>query len=132
MFKQGNFIAPGGFFPANILKNLDANVGPVPVPGCDRELEARRGRWRPRWHCSAATTPAPRQFLKFMLTPTFGTSAAKLAVTSHRSRLRPQADYPNNLTRQMANIAYKATSFAFDASDADAGGRRFGHVLDAR
>ena len=116
MFKQGNFIAQSGFFPANILKNLDSNVGLFQFPGVTASSKPVEGGGDLAALFSG-NNAAAKTILKFMFTPTFGTSAAKLGGYISPFNAFPQADYPNDLTRQMANIAYKATSFAFDASD---------------
>ena len=61
---------------------------------------------------------AAKTILKFMSTKTFGADDAKLGgyISPHKDF--DLANYPNATTKTIAQIAYKATAFGFDASDA--------------
>ena len=116
MFKQGNFITQAGFFPANVLKDIDNQVGVFQFPGTTAASHPVEGGGDLAALFSGNNDSA-KKILKFMFTPTFGTSAAKAGGYISPFKSFPQTAYPDNITRQMANIAYKATSFAFDGSD---------------
>ena len=60
---------------------------------------------------------AAKTILKYMSTKDFGASDAKLGnyISPHKDF--DQSNYPNNVVKDAANVAYKATAFAFDGSD---------------
>ena len=116
MFKQGNFITQSGFFPANILKDIDNQVGVFQFPGVTATAKPVEGGGDLAGLFSG-NSAAAKTILKFMFTAGFGGSAAKAGGYISPFKAFDQSNYPNNLTKQMANIAYKASSFAFDASD---------------
>ncbi len=116
MFKQGNFIAQPGFFPTAILKDVDSNVGAFFFPGKSASDRPVEGGGDLAALFSGKNKNAVK-LMKFMLSPTFCASCAKAGGYISPFKNFDQANYPNDLTRQMADIAYKATAFAFDGSD---------------
>ena len=115
MYNQGSFIT--GFFPEEILADLDANVGVLGFPpaeaggenpvigGGDMAMLLSDSDERQDRDGSARRRPTS-------------------ATTQRRSSsfISPHTDfdaslYPNELTRSYAKVAYEATTFLFDGSD---------------
>ena len=116
MYRQGNFVAQAGGFPANVIADLDNIVGVFAFPPAD-----------------AGTTPpvlgggdlaglfsnsdAAKTIIKYMSSKNFGGAAAKGGTyLSPRKDFDP-SNYPNKLTQEIAKIGYNASAFAFDGSD---------------
>jgi alpha-glucoside transport system substrate-binding protein len=115
MYKQGSFIT--GFFPKDVTKDLDANVGvfgfpPVeeggenPVLGGGDMAVLMNGD-----KDNAATV------MEWLSETDIGDDAAPSS-----SFISPHKDfdmslYPNELTRQYAEVAYSSSAFLFDGSD---------------
>jgi len=116
MFKQGNFITQSGFFPSKILANTDANIGAFFFPGVTAADKPVEGGGDVAALFSGKNQSAIK-IMKFMLSPTFCTSCAKEGGYISPFKNFDQSNYSDNLTRQMAQIAYSATAFAFDGSD---------------
>ncbi len=117
MYKQGNFVAAPGGFPDSVIKDIDNKVGvfgfpPATAGGDDPVLGGG--------DMAALFSPnnnAAKSILRYMSTKDFGASDAKLGnyISPHKDF--DQSNYPNNVVRDAANVAYKATAFAFDGSD---------------
>jgi len=117
MYKQGNFVAAPGGFPDNVISDIDNKVGvfgfpPATANGEDPVLGGG--------DMAALFSPhdeAAKKILRYMSTKNFGASDARLGnyISPHKDF--DQSNYPNNVVRDAANVAYKATSFAFDGSD---------------
>lgn len=114
MYKQGSFIT--GFFPKSVGADLDANVGvygfpPVEAGGDNPVLGA--GDMATMLDDSKST----KDVMKMLSETDIGNGAAGTS-----SFLSPHKDfdvskYPNDLTRQVAKVAYDSTEFLFDGSD---------------
>ncbi|NAZ84689.1 ABC transporter substrate-binding protein [Kineococcus indalonis] len=115
MYRQGNFIARDGGFPDAVLADLDNVVGVFPMPG---ETPADKPVLGGGDLASMFTdTEDARKIMNYMATTDFGVDWAKAnGFVSPRTDFDP-ANYPNALTRQMADIAYQSTAFVFDGSD---------------
>lgn len=116
MYRQGNFLTQAGFFPQQVLANLDQEVGVFPMPGktaADKPVEGGgdlAGMF-------SANNPTAQKAMQFMTSADFSNQlAATTGYLSPRKDVNMSA-YPNDLTRQFAKIAYDSTSFAFDGSD---------------
>jgi alpha-glucoside transport system substrate-binding protein len=114
MYEQGSFAT--GFFPANIVKDIDKNIGVFGVPpvsaGGDNPVEVG-GDLITMLNNSANT----QTVIKLLAGTDIGTDAGPSS-----SFISPHTDfnlkyYPNNITRTMAQIAYNASTTAYDASD---------------
>jgi alpha-glucoside transport system substrate-binding protein len=114
MYEQGSFAT--GFFPANIVKDIDKNIGVFGVPpataGGSNPVEVG-GDLITMLNNSANT----QTVVKLLAGTDIGDDAGPSS-----SFISPHTDfslknYPNDITRQMATIAYKASSTAYDASD---------------
>lgn len=117
MFKQGNFITGAGFFPSSIIKDMDSNVGVFPFPGQTASDKPLEGGGDVAALFSGKNKSAIK-ILKYMLTPNFCTACPKSFAYISPFKSFAMSNYPNKLSQQMAKIAYDATSFAFDGSDA--------------
>lgn len=114
MYKQGSFIT--GFFPENVKSDLDTNVGlfgfpPITAGGENPVLGG--GDLAVMFSDDDAT----KQVMKFLSETDIGNEAAP-----NSSFISPHKDfdatkYPNDLTRQVADVAYQSSSFLFDGSD---------------
>ncbi len=114
MYKQGSFIT--GFFPKSVQSDLDANVGVFGLP------PAQAGGENPvlgggDLAVMLDDSDSTKEAMKMLAEPDIGNEAAGMS-----SFISPHKDfdvskYPNNLTRDVANVAYKSTAFLFDGSD---------------
>ncbi len=114
MYKQGSFIT--GFFPEDVTGDLDANVGvfgfPPAVAGCENPVLGG-GDLAVMFDDSEAT----KAVMAMMAEEDFGTEAAPNSSFISPHKTFDTSLYPNELTRQYADVAYNATAFLFDGSD---------------
>jgi alpha-glucoside transport system substrate-binding protein len=116
MYKQGNFITGAGFFPKQIVNNLDPNVGVFRFPGKSASDKPVEGGGDVAALFSGHNKNAIK-ILKYMLTPTFCSGCPKAFAYMSPFKAFALSNYPDKVAREMATIAYGATSFVFDASD---------------
>lgn len=114
MLQQGSFIP--SFFPKNVVSDLDTNVGVFGLPpataGGDNPVEVG-GDSMTMLNDSANV----KKVVKLLSETEIGDDAA-----GSSSFISPHKDfdatkYPNDLTRDMADVAYKSTITLFDGSD---------------
>jgi alpha-glucoside transport system substrate-binding protein len=115
LHKQGNFITQKGFIKDSVRANLDEEVGVFQLPGTD-----------------AATKPLlvggdlagaftndddVKKALEFMSSPQF--KFANIATATWLSAFKnfDMANYPNETTKTVAELAYGSTISRFDGSD---------------
>jgi len=115
MLKQANFIT--GFFPKDVQKNLDANVGVFGFP------PATSGGENPTLGGGDLATmlndnASTKTVMKLMADKNLGSEAAKSGdyISPHKDF--DTSVYPNSIVKGAAEVAYKSTSFLFDGSDA--------------
>jgi alpha-glucoside transport system substrate-binding protein len=114
MYNQGSFIT--GFFPKAVTKDLDANVGVFGFPAASATGEnpvEGGGDMLTMLNDSSNV----KTVVKAMAETDIGNEAAK-----NSSFISPHKDfdvsnYPDALTKQVAQVAYDATAFLFDGSD---------------
>jgi alpha-glucoside transport system substrate-binding protein len=114
LYKQGSFIT--GFFPDDVKADLDANVGLFGFP------PAEAGGDNPVLGGGDLATllsdkSAAADVIKLMSETDFGSEAA-----GSSSFISPHKDfaldnYPDELTRSVASVAYDSSAFLFDGSD---------------
>lgn len=118
MYKQGNFLAAKGFFPDAILADIDNQVGvfgfPPATAGGDNPVEGGgdlAGLF-------SKDNDAAKTIMKYMSTSTFGAADAKTGgyISPHKDF--DLSNYPSEFIKSVAKIAYNATAFGFDGSDA--------------
>jgi alpha-glucoside transport system substrate-binding protein len=115
LHRQGNFITQSGFFPAQIVQNLDAEVGVFYFPGQSEDDQPVLGGGDLAAVFSGKDDDT-KQLMEFM------TGADFPGWSEQGGFLSPRKDYDLNkykseVTRQIAEIGYKATVFRFDGSD---------------
>ena len=114
MYKQGSFIT--GFFPEEVKKDLDANVGVFGFPAAEAGGENPvLGGGDLAMLLSEKTAAA--DVMKMLSETDIGNDAA-----GSSSFISPHKDfdvslYPDDLTRSVADVAYSSTAFLFDGSD---------------
>jgi alpha-glucoside transport system substrate-binding protein len=116
MYKQGNFLTQSGFFPDNVIKNLDSTVGIFPFPGKTAGEHPVEGGGDLAALFSA-NNDAAKKTMNFMTSKAFDDALAKRGGYIGPRKDTDMAQYPDDTTRQFASIAYKSTSFVFDGSD---------------
>jgi len=117
MHRQGNFLAQPGFFPDEVNADLDNTVGVFPMPGLTAEDKPVLGGG----DLAAAFTEnndAVAKVMTYLTSSDFGNEMA----AKGGGYLSPRTDtdleaYPDETTRNFANIAYESTEFVFDGSD---------------
>lgn len=118
MYKQGNFVAAKGFFPDSVIADIDNQLGvfgfPPATAGGDNPVEGG-GDLAALFN---KNSDAAKTLLKYMSTKDFGASDAKTGnyISPHKDF--DLSNYPTQTIRNIAQIAYKATAFGFDGSDA--------------
>ncbi len=115
LHRQGNFITQEGFFPDEIVANIDEEVGVFYLPG---ETENDQpvlggGDLAAVFQGADEETAEVLEFLTSQDYPGWSESAGFM---SPRKDF-PLEEYETELMRQMAGIAYEADVFRFDASD---------------
>jgi alpha-glucoside transport system substrate-binding protein len=116
MLKQGNFIVSKDFMPANIVANVDQNIGVFGFPPASAGGEnpvVGGGDLAVMFNDSSQT----QKVMKIMADKQVGVQAApNSSFISPHTSFDPKL-YPNDLTRTTADVAYKASQFLFDGSD---------------
>jgi alpha-glucoside transport system substrate-binding protein len=115
MYFQGSFIT--GFFPTAVQKNLDKSVGvfefPASAAGAQDPIEGGGDSIT-----MLDTNPATETVVKLLSQPQIGDDAAPTSSFISPYKNFDASLYPNNTTRTVANLMYKADHFLFDGSDA--------------
>lgn len=118
MYKQGNFIVAKGFFPDPVLADVDNQVGvfgfPPATAGGDNPIEGGGDLAA----LFSKDNAAAKTIMKFMSTNTFAAGDAKLGGYLSPHKDFDLSNYPDQTTKTIAQIAYNATAFGFDGSDA--------------
>ena len=115
MYFQGSFIT--GFFPSAVQKNLDKSVGvfefPPAMAGGQDPIEGGGDMIT-----MLDTNPATEKVVKLLSQPQIGDDAAPTSSFISPYKNFDASLYPNDTTRTVAGLMYKADHFLFDASDA--------------
>jgi alpha-glucoside transport system substrate-binding protein len=117
MYKQGNFVAAKGGFPDSVIADIDNQVGvfgfPPATAGGDNPVLGGGDMVG----LFSKTNDAAKTMIKYMTSKDFGGSVAKQGNFISPRKDFDQTNYPNSVVKDAANVAYKATNFAFDGSD---------------
>jgi alpha-glucoside transport system substrate-binding protein len=116
MYKQGSFVVAPGDFPDQVLANQDKYLGVFRFPGTTASSKPVEGGGDLAALFSGSN-PNAVKIMKYMLQPGFGAYDAKQGNLISPFKNFNMNNYPSDLYRSMAKIAYDATEFAFDASD---------------
>jgi alpha-glucoside transport system substrate-binding protein len=117
MYRQGNFLAQPGFFPDEIVENLDSEVGVFPLPGTDPESKPVLGGGDMA-SLFSADNEAAQQVMEYLTSTEF----QEAAIAQSESYLAPRSDadpggYDSEISRTFATIQNEATVWRFDGSD---------------
>ncbi len=117
LLKQGSFFTGPDFLPADVIANLDTELGVAAFP------PATAGGENPVLGGGDLAvlmndSDSAKEAMKLLSETDIGNSAAPTS-----SFISPHKDfdvslYPNETTRSIADVAYKSTDFLFDGSDA--------------
>jgi alpha-glucoside transport system substrate-binding protein len=115
MLKQGNFITQSGFFPKNVVADIDNQVGVFYFPGQDANTKPVLGGGDLAAVFNGKDDDT-KKVMAFMTGPDFP------GWKDSDGFLSPRKDYDvskygSELTRQIADIGNKTTTFRFDGSD---------------
>lgn len=116
MYRQGNFLTQQGFFPDNVVQNLDATVGVFPMPGKTASEHPVEGGGDLAGLFSGNNASA-KKVMQFIASKDYADQMAKTDGYLSPRKDVTMANYPNDTTRQFATIAYQSTTFVFDGSD---------------
>jgi alpha-glucoside transport system substrate-binding protein len=117
MYRQGNFLAQPGFFPDEIVANLDTEVGVFPLPGADPESKPVLGGGDMA-SLFSADNEAAQQVMEYLTSTEFQDAM----IAQSESYLAPRSDadvsaYDSEISRTFAAIQNEATVWRFDGSD---------------
>jgi alpha-glucoside transport system substrate-binding protein len=115
MHRQGNFITQEGFFPDDVRANIDQRVGVFQFPGETPDSAPVLGGGD-LMGVFNAQDPDTQEVAKFLAGPDYeGTVAIGASLSPHKTF--DLSKYPDEITRQIAQIMYGASVFRFDGSD---------------
>ncbi|WP_058234593.1 ABC transporter substrate-binding protein [Devriesea agamarum] len=116
LLRQGNFIT--GFFPKEIQDHLDQEVGIFPLPrwegGFDGLPILGGGDLAALFN---GNDPDSQKVMQFLTSPSFGGPWAAAGGWLSPHKTFNAAQYPNETTRRIAQIASSAAVFRYDGSD---------------
>jgi alpha-glucoside transport system substrate-binding protein len=114
LYKQGSFIT--GFFPEEVLTDVDANIGVFGFPAAEAGGEnpvLGGGDLAVMLDDSAST----KAVMAMMGDVDLGEEAAPNSSFISPHKTFDVSLYPNELTKSYADVAYSSTAFLFDGSD---------------
>jgi alpha-glucoside transport system substrate-binding protein len=117
MYKQGNFVAAPGGFPDKVIADIDNKVGVFGFPPATAGGDTPVLGGGDLAALFSKNNASAKMIIRYMSTRAFGASDAKLGnyISPHKDF--DQSNYPNDVVRGAANVAYQASAFAFDGSD---------------
>jgi alpha-glucoside transport system substrate-binding protein len=116
MYRQGNFLAQPGFFPKNVLADLDNQLGVFPMPGKTADSRPVLGGGDMAGLFSA-DNDAAKKTMKYLSSAEFANSMAPLGWYLSARKDVDASKYPSKTAQQFADITSKGTEFVFDGSD---------------
>jgi alpha-glucoside transport system substrate-binding protein len=117
MYKQGNFVAAPGGFPDAVIKDINNRVGVFGFPPATAGGDTPVLGGGDMAGLFSKDNDAAKTILKYMSTKDFGASDAKLGNYISPRKDFDLSNYPNDVVKKAATVAYGATAFAFDGSD---------------
>jgi len=117
MYRQGNFLAQPGFFPDEVVKNLDTTVGVFSMPGKTAESKPVLGGGDMAGLFSADNASA-KKLLQYLNS----TEYQNAAIAQSDSYMAPRTDadlsgYKSETAKAFAKVQNEATEWVFDGSD---------------
>jgi alpha-glucoside transport system substrate-binding protein len=115
LHKQGNFVLQKGFLTEKIRQNVDQEVGVFQLPGVDANSKPLLvgGDMAGAFSSDDDTKKA----LEFMASPQFKFSNIATATWLSAFKGFDLNNYPNEITKEVAKLAYSSTESRFDGSD---------------
>ena len=115
LHKQGNFVLQKGFLTEKIRQNVDQEVGVFQLPGVDANSKQLLvgGDMAGAFSSDDDTKKA----LEFMASPQFKFSNIATATWLSAFKGFDLNNYPNEITKEVAKLAYGSTVSRFDGSD---------------
>jgi len=115
LHKQGNFVLQKGFLTEKIRQNVDQEVGVFQLPGVDANSKPLLvgGDMAGAFSSDDDTKKA----LEFMASPQFKFSNIATATWLSAFKGFDLNNYPNEITKEVAKLAYSSTEARFDGSD---------------
>jgi alpha-glucoside transport system substrate-binding protein len=116
LHKQGNFITQKGFITESVRQNLDQEVGVFQLPG----TEAGNKPLLVAGDLAGAfsSDDDTKKALEYMSNPDFKFANIATATWISPFKAFDLNNYPNQITKEVAKLAYGSTEAAFDGSDA--------------
>lgn len=115
MLRQGNFVT--GFFPEDVLANMDEEVGVFAMPTWEGGFEGQPilggGDLAALFNLNDDTV----KLMQFLAADTFGGAWAQAGGWLSPHRTFDQSQYADETTRRIAEIAANAQVFRYDGSD---------------
>jgi alpha-glucoside transport system substrate-binding protein len=116
LLKQGNFIVSKDFMPANVVADVDKNIGVFGFP------PAEAGGENPTlgggdMATLLSDTASAKTVMKILAGDKIGKDAAPSSSFLSPHKNFDVSLYPSDLTRSIADVAYKTDQFLFDGSD---------------
>jgi len=115
LHKQGNFVLQKGFLTEKVRQNVDQEVGVFQLPGVDANSKQLLvgGDMAGAFSSDDDTKKA----LEFMASPQFKFSNIATATWLSAFKGFDLNNYPNEITKEVAKLAYSSTESRFDGSD---------------
>jgi alpha-glucoside transport system substrate-binding protein len=116
LLKQGNFIVSKDFLPANVVSDVDKNIGVFGLP------PAEAGGENPTegggdMATLLSDTASAKTVMKILAGDKMGKDAAPSSSFLSPHKNFDVSLYPSDLTRSIADVAYQTDQFLFDGSD---------------
>jgi len=115
LHRQGNFITQSGFFPKNIVADIDNQVGVFQYPGKTAEEKPMLGGGDLAAVFNGKDDDT-KQVMAFLTGPEFEGWSESAGFLSPRKDFEA-TNYKSKLTQQIAELGSNATVFRFDGSD---------------
>jgi alpha-glucoside transport system substrate-binding protein len=117
MYRQGNFLVQPGFFPENVVSNLDSSVGVFAMPGKAADSKPVLGGGDMAALFSKDNDSA-KKLMKYLTSTEFQNAA----IAQSDSYMAPRTDadlsgYKSETAKSFAQIQNSATEWRFDGSD---------------
>lgn len=115
LLRQGNFVT--GFFPPDVLKNIDSDVGVFALPQWEGGFEGQPILGGGDLAALFTMNDDTVKVMQFLTSPEFGGPWAKAGGWLSPHRTFDATNYADETTRRVAKIASDAKVFRYDGSD---------------
>ncbi len=115
LHRQGNFITQSGFFPKNIVADIDNQVGVFQYPGESADSTPMLGGGDLAAVFNGKDDDT-KQVMAFLTGPDYKGWSEEAGFLSPRKDF-PVTNYKSKLTQQIADLGAKSSVFRFDGSD---------------